>query len=494
MKLFQSPTFWIVAVVAITIAITVAKRLSRREEPSVKAVNTPPAEPKAPGFREVVKNPELWHQLVSEHEDIEREAEAAQAWNDEQVAQAVRWCVLEVNKGQDARGNLTILRRLGSRTHPEALRILRDPTLRVRLVEATKTEWRHEAPFNRLCELLDKAPPETAKLIVPFTEDPSPEIRRDAVRVLGEIGTEEALAAVQEALEDPDTYVRSCALQGLSTAAQENRISEDTRRNLYGRSLLLLVSGENADEVLEFLLKLDRPRATAYYLSEESLSPQSAVLHRVLQILNEEKIQVPRDRLLALVEKLNKPDLKYPQTYQLSEVLRALGRHELPEDRKVFEGYLVHPEEKVIRGAAAGILASHGLEDFQQRIWKPRDGKGLTVPQRHYSAVFMLDAQVRNGGFSQYFFNSSGDDWRDALAGLEAMESKERLAILREALAKFGPAGPSGDRDKRMAQLAKIASAEEKLFDQLNSRYYESTEIIDVLTMRYVLKNPEAFR
>jgi hypothetical protein len=140
------------------------------------------------------------------------------------------------------------------------------------------------------------------------------------------------------------------------------------------------------------------------------------------------------------------------------------------------------------------MLASHGLEDFQQRIWEPRGGKSLTVPQRHYSAVFMLDAEVRNGGFSQYFFNSSGDDWRDTLAGLEVMGSKERLAIFREALAKFGAAGPSGDREKRMEQLAKIANAEEKLFDQFDSRYYKSTEIIDVLVMRYVLKNPEAFR
>jgi hypothetical protein len=74
------------------------------------------------------------------------------------------------------------------------------------------------------------------------------------------------------------------------------------------------------------------------------------------------------------------------------------------------------------------------------------------------------------------------------------MGSKERLAIFREVLAKFGAAGPSEDREKRMVQLSKIANAEDKLFDQLDSRYYKSTEVIDVMVMRYVLKNPDAFR
>lgn len=496
MKLFQSPTFWIAAVLVIAVAITAVRGLFRREKlPVPDDANIPQSQsPRALGFRDVVKNPQLWQQLVNEDQDIEREAEAAQGWSDERVARAVRWYVFEVKSSDNAWGNYKVLQRLGSRTHPEVLRILRDPALRAQLIKPTKTDGLPEAPFNRLCKLLDKVPPETAKLIVPFTEDSEAEIRRDAVRVLGEIGTEEALAAVRKSLGDSDEYVRSRALRGLLTAVKENRLDAVGRRNLFESGLILLAEGKNSDEVPGLLLKLDRPRATAFFLSEESLNPQSKALHYVLRVLNEEQIPVPRDRLLALIEKFNKPDLDYPQTYQLSETLRTLGRHKLPEDRKLLDGYLSHPEKKVVEGAAAGMLASHGLEDFRQHIWEPRDGKILTVPQRHYYAVFMLDAEVCNGGFSQYFFNSSGDDWRDALAGLEAMGSKERLAIFREALAKFGATGPSGDREKRMGQLAKIANAEEKLFDKYDSRYYASTEVIDVMVMRYVLKNPEAFR
>jgi HEAT repeat protein len=496
MKLFQSPIFWVGIVVAVSVGIIVAGRLWRRDPPAPSAERPSVVPQEEAGFRDVVKNPELWRQMINEQQDVEREAEAARGWSDERVAEAVRWYVLELKSSRRAWDKLTVLQKLAARTRPEALRILRDSSLRPRLVEATREDEHSlpEAPFNRLCKLLDKPPPEVAPLLMPFTEDPLPEIRRDAARLLGEIGTEEALTALQKALGDSDEYVRSWALRGLNAALKENRIGAEGRRGLFDSGLRLLGEGKNADEAASLLLKIDRERAVAFFLSDASMSPQSKALHRVLELLNEERISVPRERLLAIVHELKKPHLDYPQTYQLHEVLRALGRHKVPEDRGVLNGYLSHADERVAEGAAAGLLASHELEDFRQRIGGPRGGKGLTVPQRHYRAVSWLDDEVSNGGFSQYFFNSSGDNWRDALAALEAMGSKERLAIFREVLAKFGAAGPSEDREKRMGQLSKIANAEDALFDRFDSRYYKSTEVIDVMVMRYVLKNPDAFR
>jgi hypothetical protein len=161
------------------------------------------------------------------------------------------------------------------------------------------------------------------------------------------------------------------------------------------------------------------------------------------------------------------------------------------------EKHLPHGEKIVAEGAANGLLSSYGLEGFQKLIWDVLEKRGieaLTIPQRRYHAFFSLDSQVNNGGFTQYFFNSSGDNWREAVAGLEAMESKERLAILLQAVAKFGKEGPSENRGKRMEQLSRITRNNEKSFGDLDSRYYESTENVSVLFMRYVLKNPAGFR
>jgi hypothetical protein len=200
---------------------------------------------------------------------------------------------------------------------------------------------------------------------------------------------------------------------------------------------------------------------------------------------------------VKVLSRLEEKPTKYPWGYQMGEVLRSLGTHKNPADRPTLEKYLSHEDEVVSSGAADGMLASYDLGDFHARLWKTLKAKGrkaLTEAQRHVLAVESFDGQVRNGGLSQYFFNSSGDDWRHAQAGLETMGSKERLAILKQALAKFGPAGPSTERRKRMDQLARVANSEDSPFEKLDSRYYASKESVEVMVTRYVLKNPQAFR
>jgi hypothetical protein len=118
-----------------------------------------------------------------------------------------------------------------------------------------------------------------------------------------------------------------------------------------------------------------------------------------------------------------------------------------------------HPEERVAEGASAGYLASYDLEGYRDRILEAETEKGyesLSIPQRRYIAVFLCDAEVCNGGFAQYFVNSSGDRWRDAVAGFEAMGSRERLRLLRSATSLLGKDGPSTDRETRQQQIRSL--------------------------------------
>ena len=143
-----------------------------------------------------------------------------------------------------------------------------------------------------------------------------------------------------------------------------------------------------------------------------------------------------------------------------------------------------------------GLIASFDLEGFEQRAWELEEKSGFAAlhpTQKHYLAVLMFDGEVNNGGLSQYFFNSSGDYWRDALAGLEAMGFKERLVVLSTAIGKFGKGGPSEDRERRQNQLAKLERKSDA-FEGLDDAYYKSKEFVEVFAKRYVLKNPEVFR
>ncbi len=500
MKLIQSPLFWC-GLLLIAVGIGVAVKLTRRKdqeqpEKQEQANQKVKAEPKTKefGFRDAVKDPEGWAEQMEEGDrDFRFLLAEAKNWNDQKLSTELRHFVFEVRNSREAPAERRVLQKLASRVEPVAVRYLGDKTLRERLVTPTEKGVLPETPFHRLCMLLEDSPStEGAAALLPFLDQPSPEIRKSAIIIVAATGSESVVAPVRKAFGDSDEYVRSYAIIGLQRAAKAGRLSDACRTELFEDLRRLIADGKNGDNGVGLFFELNERRAQEWLLSEKCLTPEFPSLHHSLRALNGRGSLVPRDKLLNLIDRLEPRGAEYPFSYQLGEVLLALGKHHEVKDRERLEHYLTHAERIVVSGAATGLLASHGLEDFRKRIWESRTP--LTIPQQHYNSVARLDGEVCNGGFSQYFFNSSGDDWREALAGLEAMGSKERLAIFREVLAKFGTAGPSEKREERMEQLAKVERASDRAFNQFDSRYYSSTEVIDVMVMRYVLKHPEAFR
>jgi uncharacterized protein DUF4375/HEAT repeat protein len=451
-----------------------------------------------PGFLDYVTNPHLWFDAVAGHNRGDKAAGAAKGWSNQKIVREVRRLVLNVKTGQDARGVARALKSLGRQTHPVLLELLADPSLRCKLVKPTGRDILPEAPFNRLCDLLEDDPPESAvPLLAQFLEERSSEIRKHAALVIGAVGTQSIVDPVRKALRDSDHYVRSYALMGLQRSLKAERTTAACRRELFDDIQRLLVEGENADDAAKLLLEFDQGRAVAFFLSDAVFTPESAALHEILKAMRQLELAVPHNQLLVLIEKLSSKDLKFPQTYQLGEALQSLGRHRFAEDKMMIEKWLSHGEEVIAEGASGGLLALHGLDGFRERLWntmEKRGTDGLSVPQHHYYTVFILDAEVKNGGFKQYFFNSSGDNWRVALQGLEEMGFRERLAVFREVLSRFGKDGPSEHRGQRMHRLAKLVKEKETIFSDLETRYYGSSEVIDVFATQYVLKNYGAFR
>jgi HEAT repeat protein len=450
------------------------------------------------GFLDLVKNPHLWNEMSDGQEEVEKDIRAAQTWNTGKVTRAVRHFIFDVETGSDAWGERKVLDSLKLKVHPALLEILQDSSVRSKLTVPTGTYLAPEAPLNRLCDLLGENPPAAAgELLIPFLENSSPEIRKDVALSLGSIGTPLMVPHVRKALLDGNEYVRSHALMGLERAVRGSRLDDRCKRDLLDDVQRLVAEGKNADHAVGLFLELDPKRASAFYLSPTIFTPSSKSLHEALKALAERKIPVPRDRVLALIKELEGSPLEYPQSYAVREALRLLGQNRQTEDREFLEARTKHDVKEVAIGAAIGLLALHGLEDFQQKLEEKEGAAGfsaLSVPQQYFSAVLLLDGEVNNGGHSQYFINSSGDEWQKALAGLEAMGFTGRLAIFREAIGKFGGTGPSTVRANRQDQLAKLARKDDTLFDALDERYYQSTEVIEAITARYVITHAEAFK
>ena len=450
------------------------------------------------GFKDVVKNPDYWEGADRIRAEVDSAAEAAKGWDDQKVASATEKYVLKATSSREAWDEARILGALGERTHPTVLVLLRNPSLYAQLVKPTGKDLLPEAPFNRACDLLGDSPePGAVDALQPFLNDPSEEIRKDAAFVIAKTGASAITPLVRKAFSDEDEYVRSFALMGLEYALDRQGLADDVRVALFPDVLEMLRTERNADKAARILYRLDSDKATGHFLSPEFFAAESTVIYHVLKVLADEKISVPHDSIRPLVASLEALEMEYPTTYALGEALRLLGQQKQEEDRDFLRSRMNHPEGIVAQGAAAGLLSSSGLEGFEQRIWDAEEKSGngsLTEQQRFYSAVFTCNAEVNNGGLAQYFVNSSGDNWQDALAGFQAMGLKEHSAVLNEAIAKFGSSKPSADRSRRQEQLSKIYKRDDSVFDELDTRFYGITEEVEVAATRFVLESPAMFR
>ena len=108
--------------------------------------------------------------------------------------------------------------------------------------------------------------------------------------------------------------------------------------------------------------------------------------------------------------------------------------------------------------------------------------------QRHIYAILWYLAEVENGGHDQFYFNSTGIVWKDALSGFKELGLDEVVEIITEAASLMG-GEPSLDRTTRQTQL----DTYEPDFSDLDSRIYELDEKIYEGIYQYILKNRSAF-
>jgi hypothetical protein len=114
--------------------------------------------------------------------------------------------------------------------------------------------------------------------------------------------------------------------------------------------------------------------------------------------------------------------------------------------------------------------------DLVNRVHKTDDGFGkLSHDEQMYFAVGLLDGEVYNGGFTQYFHNSSGDYYVCAEAGLEALGASNSLRLLR--LAKDAIFGSSPVPDSQARRWGEGQDDEtEAILSELDDQFYKDPD------------------
>jgi hypothetical protein len=129
-------------------------------------------------------------------------------------------------------------------------------------------------------------------------------------------------------------------------------------------------------------------------------------------------------------------------------------------------------------------------------IWKKTESSddnfsNLTEPERVFIFVEMLEGQINNGGFDQFFFNSSGDYTYKIVSAYETIKAFKTTDLIKNAIKLFPVLPVSKDTKTRRRILQYLDERISEEWDKLDSKFYEYEENIVDLLIEYMKANIE---
>lgn len=335
-----------------------------------------------------------------------------------------------------------------------------------------------------------------ASPLEPALRHPDEFYRYHALYHLARCGNDDAIKALTRGLKSPSEQCRTWTLMGLEFLRDSPRGSKVFRATLFQAALLLLADKEHgpAEHAPRALLALDFDHARLVLLGKDVFRPQNKSINQVLQALKDASVPVPGSQLRTLLTAIKAKATDYPFDYAYAEGLILLARAEGSRARDLIDGARSWGNDKVKEGAAEASATAAGADDAYGCVidlYRLRGVKGPTEPQLYYLTLSWLDAEVRNGGFAQYYFNSSGELAPHAVKAARSVGASKLAGIIQKANALFGKNGPNPNRNTRMDQLSKI---DLKAIEELDTRYYACPERLSEILPEFVASNPEAFK
>jgi hypothetical protein len=118
----------------------------------------------------------------------------------------------------------------------------------------------------------------------------------------------------------------------------------------------------------------------------------------------------------------------------------------------------------------------------------------LTLAEKNFVYIEDLEREVNNGGFEQYFFNSSGNYTIETINALKIIGSEIFLNLLEKAVKTFPNGIVPKDRNERQKVLLDIRDINEEIWIDLDRQFYKYEEDIHKLLIDYIKNNINEFR
>ena len=118
----------------------------------------------------------------------------------------------------------------------------------------------------------------------------------------------------------------------------------------------------------------------------------------------------------------------------------------------------------------------------------------LNSSQRTFLFVENLEREINNGGFNQFYFNSSGDFSQETINALMEIGAKKTAQIVTKANSEFQNGNVPKEQNKRQDELEIIEAKAKNNWDKCDSEFYEYQDDLTELLIAFVIKNKTDFK
>jgi hypothetical protein len=132
------------------------------------------------------------------------------------------------------------------------------------------------------------------------------------------------------------------------------------------------------------------------------------------------------------------------------------------------------------------------LESESTRFGK-EDFAAQSFPQKVFSSIWALESEVDNGGFSQYFLNSSSETAYFVVEALRSIGGEQTAHICERAIAIAFPYGLPSDAGQIASAAAEFSEELLATLHPLDQEFYRDPDNLTELLFAYVAKHPEEF-
>jgi hypothetical protein len=138
-----------------------------------------------------------------------------------------------------------------------------------------------------------------------------------------------------------------------------------------------------------------------------------------------------------------------------------------------------------------GILTSLSVSEKTQ--FGKLDFAAQSRPQMVFSAIWELEAEVNNGGFSQYFLNNSAESAHFVAEALDIIGAPRTASILRRAIKIAFPNGLPTSIKVIQSAAADFSDETLEKLEPLDQEFFSYPHNLTDLLFAYVCRHPEEF-